>query len=420
MTAAPTVDQLAVLVREYLLCGHLIDRASMPHIIGSWDLDEMQGIAIDEWMGASPVYTRRMQRLLGFQGTDVATIFKGMQLDIGAPPQFMDFRYRVHDDAHGEFWLDHCGALMDVEPMGDTFVVAMCHHIEDPTFDATACATNPRARMRPMHRPPRTPADRFPHCHWTVDIEADADPVPEPAAAVVMAATAAGQLPLPVATDEGRHDYAGALEDDLDLTSFSAGTLAAIADEVALQGHLLSLSGLLSIAARHGDAAAAEVGRHQLTGVAGVTAARLKAALGLGASLADAATVLAAHPAFLPRAYVDLRVDLDADAGTLHVALVGGPALDDPTGLTWPQLLAADPAAEALDAIVQAVDPHLRCRPVESHPGSGVVAAWDVVRVDEAAELPTDVTLTRFSTGADFAFTDEGTRVALRATRPTP
>ena len=49
----------------------------------------------------------------------------------------------------------HCGALMDVEPMGDDFVVAMCHHIEDPTFDATACATNPRARMRPIHRPPR-------------------------------------------------------------------------------------------------------------------------------------------------------------------------------------------------------------------------------------------------------------------------
>ena len=52
--------------------------------------------------GSSPIYTRRMQRALGYapevegQG-DVVTIFKGLQLDIGAPPQFMDFRYTVHD-----------------------------------------------------------------------------------------------------------------------------------------------------------------------------------------------------------------------------------------------------------------------------------------------------------------------------------
>ena len=39
--------------------------------------------------------------------------------------------------------LDHCGALMDVEPMGDEYVQAMCHDIEDPTFDATAMATQP-------------------------------------------------------------------------------------------------------------------------------------------------------------------------------------------------------------------------------------------------------------------------------------
>ena len=43
---------------------------------------------------------------------------------------------------HGEFWLDHCGALMDVEPMGEEFVHGMCHDIEDPTFDATAGATH--------------------------------------------------------------------------------------------------------------------------------------------------------------------------------------------------------------------------------------------------------------------------------------
>ena len=46
--------------------------------------------------------------------------------------------------------------------MGPDYVRSMCHDIEDPTFDATAVATNPRAQVRPVHRPPRMPAGRTP------------------------------------------------------------------------------------------------------------------------------------------------------------------------------------------------------------------------------------------------------------------
>ena len=54
-------DQLATVARELLLCGHLIDRVTMPHVLGAWDRETMRDIAIDEWMGASPLYTRRTQ-----------------------------------------------------------------------------------------------------------------------------------------------------------------------------------------------------------------------------------------------------------------------------------------------------------------------------------------------------------------------
>jgi hypothetical protein len=106
----------------------------------------------------------------------------------------MDFRYTVHDRWHGEFHLDHCGALLDVEPMGPDYVAGMCHTIEDPTFDATAVATNPRAQVRPLHRPPRQPAERHPHCAWTVVIDPshpEAQPIP---ALAVIAQTRAAQL----------------------------------------------------------------------------------------------------------------------------------------------------------------------------------------------------------------------------------
>jgi acetyl/propionyl-CoA carboxylase alpha subunit len=141
------------------MAGHLIDRAGMPHVMALLGPDDFAPVAIEEWMGASPIYSKRLQQALQFEGDSVETIFKGMQFDIGAPPQFLDFRYQLHDRDHGEFWLDHCGALADVEPMGENIVFTMCHDIEDPTFDATAAASNPRAQVRPVHRPPRVNAE---------------------------------------------------------------------------------------------------------------------------------------------------------------------------------------------------------------------------------------------------------------------
>ena len=112
---ALTRDELAVLLREWLLHGHLQDRVAVPLLYERGvEREEAEQVAIDEWMAASPIYSLRTQELLSFREPTVATILKNIQIDIGAPPQYMDFRVRVDDDEHGEFWLDHCGALMDV------------------------------------------------------------------------------------------------------------------------------------------------------------------------------------------------------------------------------------------------------------------------------------------------------------------
>lgn len=242
-------DQLAILVPELLLTGHLIDRSGMAHTIGAFGREGMTAVAIEEWRVASPVYTRRMQRALGFTGDGVETIFKGLQLDIGAPPQFMDFRYRVDDHDHGAFWLDHCGALADVEPLGEDYVRSMCHDIEDPTFDATALATNPHAQVRPIHRPPRVPADRHPVCSWTVTIDASHTPPPVPANFDRVAESYAARVLLdPIDPgDDGQSDYAGPLLSDLRFSDFSRSALIRMADEVCLQQHLLALGFLIAI-----------------------------------------------------------------------------------------------------------------------------------------------------------------------------
>jgi hypothetical protein len=382
-------DELAVAVPELLLIGQLIDRSGMAWCISALGREEMAQIAIEEWMAASPIYTRRMQRALEFEGPpdagDVVTIFKGLQLDIGAPPQFMDFRYSVEDPWHGRFELAHCGALMDVEPMGPDYVRSMCHDIEDPTFDATAVATNPRAQVRPVHRPPRTPAsqqfDPRPHCAWTVVIDESHEPVGPSSGCLALQSSRAASVVLdPIdPASPGRHDYSGPLLADLDFAEFSHSALVRIADEVCLQMHLLFLGFRRAVFARLPPDEAREICVKQLTGIAGVAASRLASALSLPVTLEGAERVLELHPLFNPVAYVR-STDSPAHEDGAWISLVGPDEL------------------RPLQAIVRAIDPHLDVV-VTGSPWS-----VEVVARDESLPEPDEVAVTRISTGASFTF----------------
>lgn len=381
--------QLATLVPELLLCGQLIDRSGMAWCISALGREAMAQIAIEEWMAASPLYTRRMQRALGYEGDDVVTIFKGLQLDIGAPPQFMDFRYTVHDPWHGEFRLHHCGALLDVEPMGEAYVKAMCHDIEDPTFDATAVATNPKAQVRPVHRPPRSPADRHPHCAWTVVIDDAHPPVAESEGCRTLARSHAATVDLdPIDPSEpGAGDYAGPLLSDVDFGAFSRSALVRIADEVCLQSQLLNLGFVLAVRSRLDDAAAREICVKQLIGIAGIAAERIHRALGLPGGIEGALRVLELHPVLNPAAYVDATWD-----PTLEVS--PSPAHEDGAWIS----LCGPSETRPLQAIVRAVDPHLDVVV------TGTDSHWaaEVVVRDEAAKEADEVAVTRFSRGSTF------------------
>ena len=390
-------DQLATLVPELLLCGHLIDRAGMPHLLGAFGLEGMRDIAIEEWKGASPHYTKRMQRALGYEDQGVVTIFKGLQLDVGAPPQFLDFRFTVRDRWSGTFSLAHCGALMDVEPMGEEYVEAMCHAIEDPTMDATALATDPRARMRPLHRPPRVPANRSPHCEWVVDIDPARDPIEWPAYTLELGASAAARFdrvsPIDTA-DEGAGHYSGPMVSDVDFTAFSRSALVRIAEEVCLQWHLLVLSFVKAVSARTAEQVA-EITRRQFAGVAGLTSERLRRALGLGEDLDAVATVLSLHPAFAPQGYVDLEMSRDDGGLVVHLSRRSLAHRDG----AWVSLLDAD-HLEPVQTILHAVHPTWLPQVVEETAESLTVR---VVR-GEATEESSDVALVRVSTGAAFEF----------------
>jgi hypothetical protein len=408
---------LAVLGREWLLHGHLQDRVGMPLVHEGRPREDMEAVAIDEWMGASPVYSRRTQRAFGFADGDVPTIMKNLQFDIGAPHQFMDFRCEVHDANHGAFWLAHCGALMDVEPMGEDYVRGMCHTIEDPTFDATAVATNPRAQVRPVHRPPRVPVDQMPHCRWTVEIDPAFEPVvAHPNVALVEASLVAGvtvRAPDADPGDGGWDDYDRDFDPDFQLEDLSRRALVVALQEFAVQSHLLFRGFLLTVAQRFGEEEAARINPMVFTGLAGITAGRLRTAMGIPGDGADAiAKVLQLHPMFFPRTYVGISVEPDGDE-RVRFAVLDAPVFAEADDHHWFAQLGGE-GDRALDAIVRAVNPRASVQAASPRPGERF--AYDVVIDPDAApaaEAP-EIGLARISTGATVEFTP---RRPVRAAR---
>jgi hypothetical protein len=398
---------LAHLGREFLLNGHLQDRVGLPLVAQKFGGDAYVAFAIEEWMGASPIYSQRMQRALAFSGTDVGTVFKNLQLDIGAPHQFMDFQFRLDGPDYGEFWLPHCGALLDVEPFGEARVKLMCHDIEDPTFDATAAAVNPRMKMRPIHRPPREPADRSPHCRWSVFIGDEAEPYQQHANLEIVRASKAASISIDVpdtnAEPGGWADYSGPFDPDFQLEDLSHRALVIANQEFALQSHLLARAFMLGIAQRTDDEAASELGASQWTGIAALTAERLCALLRIDGDGIDAiAKLFQIHPCFHPRSYVDFRVEITGPQRA-RISIHDCPALEEGDSHSWFAGLAAA-AHPALDAIAGSVNPRARCTPAADRNAARL--AWDVVIDPDADPRPPsrELALAKISRGAAFRF----------------
>lgn len=398
---------------EYLLIGHLLDRVGQPLVAIEAGVDGYVRSAIEEWMGASPIYSKRMQRMMNFEGDDVGTVFKNLQLEVGAPQQFMDFQFRLDSPQYGEFWLCHCGALLDVEKNGgERGVKIMCHDIEDPTFDATAAATNPRMVMRPIHRPPRIDGelgngkDRWPHCRWAVYIGEENQPYEQhPNLEIVRKsklATVAVVLPEKDAEPGGWPDYSGPFDPGCQLQDFSHRALIGLNQEFAVQALLLMHSYMVSQANHFGEEKAQELGRRMWIGHALVGVERLQKYLGIvGDDIETVAKILQLHPHFQPRTYVDLRVAVTGPR-TARVEIGDCQALQEETESTWFRQLGAEPHP-AIVALVQHVNPCARVRAAD--PGSARFA-WEV-EIDpdaEPAAEPRELKLARLSGGMTFQF----------------
>ncbi len=193
--------------------------------------------------------------------------------------------------------------------------------------------------------------------------------------------------------DEGMADYSGPLLADVDFGAFSHSALVRIADEVCLQMHLLVKSFTIAVEKRAKDdaALARTIRTKQLIGIAGVAAERIHRALKLSKDVEGCAAGARAASVAEPRR---LRVRPTSTPDFVHVR--ASAAHEDGS---WISLVS--PVADLpLQAIVQAVDPHLRAEV------SGTETDWTVrvIETDTAAKELPEVEVCKFSGGATWEF----------------
>jgi hypothetical protein len=384
---------LARLGRELMLFAHFHDRGLMPLVAARFGREHMTGLACDEWMGASPVYNARARALLAIPGDGVSAIFKSLQVDPGFAHRYMDVRYELVDESLGYFALPFCGAFQDVHRISrgaEPAIRQLCHEMEDPTFDATAIAVNPRARVRPEHRPPLAPGHVGPTCRWRVYLDEDAQPYPPLAVRDEVAASRAARFrfaDLPGDLGPGLPDYAGPFLPDFELEQLAHPVLARLCRELTLDVHLLTRAAAASLRARWGDAAARELAREQWAALAPVFLPRLRRALAIaGDDVAAIMKTLQVDPA-LPHEYVRRGAELESpQRGHFWIEECEAFAEGEPDG--WLALL-LDRERPALDPVVAAVNPRARCVPVDPAslraPGRKPLLAWRI-EIDPNAE----------------------------------
>ena len=379
---------LGRLGREIMLCAMMHDRGLLPQVGQRFGPEAMTDIAVDEWMGSSPIYNERNRRLLGITGDGVGSILKGLQLDIGAPHQFLDFQFELVDETRGYFWLPFCGAFSYVKEMArgsEKPILQLCHHMEDTTFDATVGAVNPRARCIAEHRPPLSHDHEGPVCRWRVEISAEAHVEKERAITAVVRDTGAARFEhaaVRCEADGGLEDYAGSFRADFALEDLSQPVLARQCKEFALDFNLLVRAAYTSIQTHYGEAAMRDMARTHWAAMAPSYTHRIRKALGIeDIDMPAILKTLQLDPCLAPD-YVKTGSEL-VDSGRGRFWICECDALQDVSPRPFLALLEGAEEPSALEAVACAVNPRARVRRVDPSvccgPGEEKRLAWEIV-----------------------------------------
>ena len=381
--------------RDVMLANHIHDRAALLPVALKFGKDAQTQIACDEWMSTSPIYNQRNREFLNIAGDDVSVALKGFQVDIGAPHNFLCFHYDLVSPTEGYFWTSSCGSFNHIFEMtgGDEAMqTQLCHHMEDPTFDATVIAVNPGMRCRPMYRPPLVEIPDKGPCKWLVTIEDDIALAEDCPFLDHTSHTLAANFDFqPLAQEgDGMADYSGPFKRDFCLEDLSQATLTTLCKEFMLDVFILNYALYYSVAQTQGEEHTLELAQEQYHLLAPVTVHRLRNTFDIEGEDMDAILkVLQLNP-FTPRDYFDMGYARISDNRGL-VWLNECVGYREPLKLGISSLMMADPDRPGFHRMVQEVNPRARVNPVSLAAVEGmadpsrVKLAWEIV-IDPQAE----------------------------------
>jgi hypothetical protein len=403
---------LAQYGREIMLSNHIHDRAALLQVTLEYGTQAQTAVAVDEWMGSSPIYNARNRTLLNMDGDDVATALKCLQLDIGAPHNFLAFHYEVKSAEEGFFWTTTCGPYNHVRRMTNAdpkMETQICHHMEDPTFDATVMAVNPRMRCRPVFRPPHGEVPPGGPCRWRVSIERDIGLVEDnPTLGVVKQSLAAAfEFEAVNLDEEGMTNYRGDLKRDFTLDDLSHSVLARQCKEFALDVHLLNRACYTSIAERWGPDVIVPLEIAQWRCMAPLTVHRLRKTFAIaGDDMSAVLKVLQLNP-FLPREYLKLGFEL-IDESLGRIWLEDCAALQETMDRGIVSLMTHHPETPGFTAMATAVNPRAQVKRLEAMPVPSARIAWEIT-IDPNAEPELESEFTELVAGNDLMGLDNTT-----------
>ena len=391
-------DLLAEYGRDIMLANHIHDRSGLLPVVLKFGMEAQTDIACDEWMSTSPIYNQRNRQFLNIEGETVAVALKGLQVDIGAPHNYLNFHYQEVSDTEGYFWTSTCGPFNHVYRMSggdEAMQTQICHHMEDPTFDATVMAVHPQMRCRAVFRPPVAEIPETGPCRWHVFISDEIGLVEDCPYLAHTSNTLAARFEFapPSDTGDGLADYNGPFKRDFCLEDLAHGTLAALCREFMLDVFLLNYACHYAIGERHGVEHLADIAKEQYHHLAPITVHRLRNAFGIeGDDMAAILKVLQLNY-FAPHEYFDLGyAQVSATRGLVWLGDCAGSREPVKRGIA--SLMMEHPDEPGFHRLAEEVNPRALVRPVAAAEVQEFVGdkcvqqAWEIV-IDPQAEPAT-------------------------------
>ncbi|MCX2981327.1 hypothetical protein EYC98_10670 [Halieaceae bacterium IMCC14734] len=391
-------DLLAQYGRDIMLANHIHDRSALLPVALKFGIEAQTQIACDEWMSTSPIYNYRNRQFLNIEGDDVSVALKGFQLDIGAPHNYLNFHYELVSPGEGYFWTSTCGPFNHVYKMSggdEAMQTQICHHMEDPTFDATVIAVNPQMRCKALYRPPvKTLPEKGP-CKWQVVIQDDIALAEDCPFLTHTSNTLAARFEFDVLSSEGEgmDDYSGDFQRDFCLERLTHGTLTNLCKEFMLDVFLLNYGCHNAVAERHGEEHIIELAQEQYHHLAPITVHRLRQAFSITGTGMDAILkVLQLNP-FTPHDYFDLGYAKTSDTRGL-IWLNDCAGYREPVKRGIASLMTMDPEQPGFHRMAQEVNPQAAVSRIEPAELSAVTdvdnvrLAWEII-IDPAVEPAT-------------------------------